>query len=151
MTVNQLLDLAVLTFKERDLQRAADADRFFGEYGIGNTTDFPANPYERFFYYRQLLARLRASDPQKFALVHKGTPLYFLSWLAFDQHQFEAALQFLDASIAEDKRKDPAGWFNNPGPQILMLNASVQAARRTVDMMLLGSIENCNGLRSTMV
>jgi len=135
MTVNDLLDLAVLTFKERDLQQPQEADRFFGEYGIGNTVEFPASPYERFVYYRDLLMRLRASDPQKFASVHKGTPLYFLSWVAFDLHQFEAALHFLDACIDEDKRKDPTDWFGNPGPQFLMLNAPAQAAQRTAEML----------------
>jgi hypothetical protein len=135
MTAGQLLDLAVLTFKERDLSRAQDADRFFSEYGTGNVQEYPVTPYERFVYYRELLKRLRASDPQKFASIHKGTPLYFLAWLAFDLHQFEAALHFLDASIDEDKRKDPAGWLANPGPQFLLLNAPVQAARRTVEML----------------
>jgi hypothetical protein len=135
MTAGQLLDLAVLTFKERNLSRAPDADRFFVDHGIGNTEDRPASPYERFVYYLELLQRLRASDPQKFASIHKGIPLYFLAWLAFDLHQFEAALHFLDASIDEDKRKDPAGWLANPGPQFLLLNAPVQAARRTVEML----------------
>ena len=135
MTVTHLLDLAVLTFRERNLQLAEEADSFFREYGIGNTVDSPASPYERFAYYRDLLTRLRASDAQKFASVHKGIPLYFLSWLAFDLHQFEAALHFLDACIAEDKRKAPTGWFDNPGPQFLMLNSTVQGARRTVEML----------------
>jgi hypothetical protein len=135
MTPGQLLDLAVLTFRERNLSRADEADRFFAEYGIGNTIERPASPYERFVYYRELLTRLRASDPDKFASIHKGTPLYFLSWLAFDLHQFEAALHFLDASIDEDKRKDPTGWLANPGSQFLMLNALVQAARRTAETL----------------
>ena len=135
MTPGQLLDLAVLAFRERNLGRAQDADRFFTEYGIGNTQDCPASPYERFVYYLELLQRLRAADQQKFASIHKGIPLYFLAWLAFDLHNFEGALHFLDASIDEDKRKDPIGWLANPGPQFLLLNAPVQAAQRTVEML----------------
>jgi hypothetical protein len=134
MTPKQVVDLAVVAFKDRDLHSPAEADAFFIEYGIGNTVDFPANPYERFEFYRILLSRLQTSYPQKFAAVHKGTPLYFLSWLAFDLHQFEAALHFIDAAIAEDKRLGE-GWFNNPAPQALMLNAPVQAARRTVEAL----------------
>lgn len=135
MTINHLLDLAVLVFKERDLREPAEADRFFAEYGIGNTVEFPASPYERFVYYKELLTRLRASDKQKFASVHKGVPLYFLSWLAFDLHQFEAALHFLDACIEEDKNKAPTEWFQNPAAQFLVLNASVQGAQRTAQML----------------
>lgn len=135
MIPGQSLDLAVLAFKERDLSQAEDADRFFSEYGAGNVQEYPVNPYERFVYYRELLKRLRIADPQKFASIHKGTPLYFLSWLAFDLHQFEAALHYLDASVDEDKRKDPTGWLENPGPQFLLLNAPAQAARRTVEML----------------
>ena len=134
LTPKQVIDLAVVAFKDRDLRSPADADAFFIEYSIGNTVDYPDNPYERFEYYRTLLSRLQATDPQKFAAVHKGTPLYFLSWLAFDLHQFEAALHFIDAAIAEDKRVG-RDWFNNPGPQLLMLNAPVQTARRTVEAL----------------
>ena len=134
LTPKQVADLAVIAFKDRDLQSPAEADAFFIEYGIGNTVDYPANPYERFEYYRTLLSRLQASDPQKFAAVHKGTPLYFLSWLALDLHQFDAALHFIDAAIAEDKRVGP-DWFNNPGSQLLMLNAPVQTARRTIEAL----------------
>ncbi len=137
MTAPQLLDLAVLAFRERDLSRPGDANRCFHEYGVGNTIETPVSPFERFNYYRNLLARLRSADPVKFAAIHKGTPLYFLSWLAFDLHQFEGALHFLDAAIEEDKRSAPDSWFNNPGPQFLMLNAPVQAARRTVEMLAL--------------
>jgi hypothetical protein len=134
LTPRQVIDLAVVAFKDRDLQSPAEADKFFHEYGIGNSVDFPTDPYERFEYYRTLLSRLHAAYPQKFAAVHKGTPLYFLSWLAFDLHQFEAALQFMDAAIAEDKRLG-TGWFDNPGPQALMLNAPVQVVRRTVEAL----------------
>lgn len=135
MTSAKLLDLAVVAFKDLDLSRPGGSDPFFEEYGIGNTVEHPANPYERFIYYRELLECLRQSDPIKFAAAHKGTPLYFLSWLAFDLHQFESALHFLDAAIEEDRRNAPASWFDLPGAQFVMLNAPIQAARRTVELL----------------
>jgi hypothetical protein len=134
MTVNQLLDLAVLAFKERDLRDPDDADRFFIEFGAGNTVDVPARPYEGFFYYKSLLARLRASDPEKFESVHKGTPLYFLSWLAFDQHLFESAVYFIDAAIAEDRRTGRTEWLLLPASQMLLLKPE-QAARHVVGLI----------------
>jgi hypothetical protein len=135
MTPNQLLDFATVEFVRRDLTQAGDADRFFGEFGIGNIAEHPVTPHERFEYYRDLLVRLRASDRRKFEEIHKGTPLYFLAWLAFDLHRFESALQFLDASIEEDKRKDHAAWHTKPGAQFVLLNTPVQAARRTAEML----------------
>ena len=68
--------------------------------------------------------------------MHKGTPLYFLSWLAFDLHLFDAALHFLDAAIEEDKRKDPPGWFGQPGAQLVMLNPSGTGAQRVVKQLV---------------
>jgi len=144
MTRSQLLDLAVLTFRERDLSQPADADHFFQDYGAGNTAGYPTSPYERFHHYRDLLDRLRASDSNKFHAIHKGTPLYYLSWLAFDLHQFESALHFLDAAIQEDKRNAGSTWFDLPGPQFLMLNAPVQVARRTVEMLSLRVSDELN-------
>ena len=135
MTETELMEAALLAYAQRDFQRADEADEFFGVYGVGNTVEFPVAPDLRFRYYRELLARMLRSDQSKFIRMHKGTPLYFLAWLAFDLHQFESALHYLDAAIAEDQRKDPSGWFDNPGAQFLMLNAPVQAARRTVEIL----------------
>ena len=135
MTRNQILDLASLAFKDRDLRDAGRANDFFHEYGVGNTVEGPQSPYERFMYYRDLLRRLREADENKFKAIHKGTPLYLLSWLAFDLHQFEAALQFIDAAIEEDKRNAPDTWPGLPGPQLIMLNDRAGAAERTVAML----------------
>ncbi|HEV2173651.1 MAG TPA: hypothetical protein VGR71_08795, partial [Nitrospira sp.] len=132
MTLNQMLDLATLVFKDRDLGDAGAADLFFREYGVGNTLQEPDKAYERFTYYRDLLTRLREADENKFKAIHKGTPLYFLSWLAFDLHQYEAALQYIDAAIEEDKRTSPNTWPGLPGPQLILLNATGGAAERTV-------------------
>jgi len=134
MTSADVVNLAVETFRNNNFDKPPDGDRFFEKYGVGNNTIRLDGPFERFNHYKDLLAALRAADEQKFGVIHKGTPLYFLSWLAFDLRRFEAALHFLDAAIAEDKRKDPSGWFNNPGPQFLVLNPS-HAAKRTVEAL----------------
>ena len=135
MTRSQLLDLATLSFKGRDLTDPGRANMFFHEYGAGNTAAVPDIPYERFMYYRDLLSKLREADEVKFKAIHKGTPLYFLSWLAFDLHQYEAALQYIDAAIEEDKRNAPKDWPDLPGPQLILLNPKVGAAERTVEML----------------
>ena len=80
------------------------ADQFFGEFGVGNTTEVVDRPLERFREYEELLAALRQANPAKYASIHKGTPFFFLSWLAFDMSNYETALFYLDAGIAEDIR-----------------------------------------------
>ncbi len=134
MTTLELIEAAVSAFKERSLSSPAEADHFFAEFGIGNLTDSSHIPHERFRYYRDLLTRLREVDVDKFLRVHKGTPLYFLSWLAFDLHQFEAGLQHLDAAIAEDKRLGE-DWCSKPGAQFVLLNENIGSARRTIESL----------------
>lgn len=89
-------------------------------------------PFERFSDYEELLRRLMMADPAKYQRMHKGTPFYSMSWLAFDLRNYEKALFFLDASISEDVRKDPEGWRENPGARSLRLDLEGQAALRAI-------------------
>jgi hypothetical protein len=115
------LDQAVRDFRARDLRDPAVGNRFFERWGVGNRPDRPDAPFERFEYYRQLLIRLKMTDPLKFQQIHKGTPYFFLAWTAFDLGDYDRALFFLDAAVAEDMRIDPNGWRNAPACQTLRL------------------------------
>jgi len=84
MTSADLMNLALDDFRNSKFDKASDGDRFFEKYGVGNNVIHLEGPFERFNHYKDLLAALRAADEQKFGVIHKGTPLYFLSWLAFD-------------------------------------------------------------------
>jgi len=129
---DRLVEYVLQVFRATDFKDAADGDSFFGLFAPGNTSYLADRPFERFHDYEELLLRLMGTDIQKYKRVHKGTPLYFMSWLAFDLRNYEKALFYIDASISEDVRKDPAGWQGNPGARFLLLDPQDQGAARTV-------------------
>lgn len=119
-------------------------DSFFEQFGIGNVPSNPDFPYERFCDYEELLKMLYKEDPIKYQLIHKGTPFYYMSWLAFDFRDFEKALFYIDAAISEDIRAHqntvtPDRWIECPGSAILTFRDSQQqVAQRTIV-----EIKNC--------
>lgn len=121
---------ARLAFRQMAISGPEDGDRFFEAYGPGNFSEAIERPFERFEDYELLLSVVREDDPQKFAQIHKGTPYYFMGWLAFDLKNYVRAVFYMDAAISEDIRKDPTGWQNNPGNQFLTLSDNSQVAER---------------------
>jgi hypothetical protein len=136
----RLVQDALEHFKAGKFESPQEGDNFFGRFAPGNTADYPDRPYERFMDYEELLLLLMRTDVEKYRDMHKGTPLGFLSWLAFDMRNYEKAMFYMDTAIAEDVRKHkdsihPTGWLSNPGPRFLMLDVdrSYPWFRRTED------------------
>jgi hypothetical protein len=125
-----MLRIAVEDFLKIPLN---DADNFFGRWGVGNQTDVPDRPFERFSSYETLLRAIRTADPAKYRQAHKGTPFFFKAWLSFDLRNFEKALFFLDAAISEDVRNHP-DWRNAPGARFLTLDPDNVASRTTAEL-----------------
>ena len=110
-----------------------DADNFFSSFGPGNLIDAKDRPHERFEDYEDLLKSLQDRDKQKYEKIHKGTPFFFLSWLAFDLRNYEKALYYLDASISEDVKNAGNGWINLPSAKFLELTTDEgHVAKRTI-------------------
>ncbi len=68
----------------------SDCDSLFQNFGPGNikVTDDPFlhvidRPYERLSVYEHILHELQLADNIKYDQIHKGTPYFFISWLAF--------------------------------------------------------------------
>lgn len=119
-TAFSALDQGNLTYQE--------ADNYFHRFGVGHT--IPATlSYERFMCYECLIDRLRKLDFSKFQKMHKGTPYYFLAWTAFDIEDYEKALFYSDAAIAEDIRIKDRGWKNTPIGMWFTLKSGGSAAR----------------------
>lgn len=118
---DEIIKKALLDFEKLIINGPADGDEFFAKYGCGNTSK-PNTPYERFEAYQILLSELQDFDPIKYQQIHKGTPFYFLAWTAFDLKNYEKAVFYMDAAIAEDQRKDPINWLGNPAGQFLTLD-----------------------------
>lgn len=133
-----LLQHAIQVFRDLDLKGPADGDRFFETFGPGNLVLFADRPFERFHDYEALLAALQAEDPAKYEVIHKGTPYYFLAWTAFELRNHEKALFYMDAAVAEDIRKDPARWLEQPAAAFLTL----QAPRAQVAARVAAEIQN---------
>ncbi|MGA2268326.1 MAG: hypothetical protein ABSH44_07640 [Bryobacteraceae bacterium] len=117
---------------------AGQDDSFFELFVPGNTRHFAERPFERFSDYEELLQRLLERYPGKYQEAHKGTPFYYMSWLAFDLRNYEKALFYIDAAISEDVRNNrnppdgPLGWKAQPGARFLLLDPAHQAAGRTI-------------------
>lgn len=89
-----------------------------------------------------MLRLLRAADQAKYELMHKGTPFYIMSWLAFDLRNHEKALFYIDAGVSEDVRKtektlNPDSWKAQPGTDFLRLQEGNAVAGRAIDKVRL--------------
>lgn len=119
----QYIAQAKLMFSQINAKNHEIGNAFFEMYGIGNVIGIKDRPYERFMEYENLLSELRKTDFEKYQDIHKGTPFYFLGWLAFQLKNYEKAVFYMDAALAEDKRVDKTkGWLSHPSGQFMMLD-----------------------------
>lgn len=112
-----------------------EADDFFIKYGVGNSYFEMSSPFERFLFYEYLLRDLITYDYAKYQRMHKGTPFYFLAWLAVDLRYYEKALFFIDSSISEDSKNAVSDIFSLPSFKFLLLDYKGQVAERTIRMV----------------
>lgn len=118
-------------FQELDGSKPIRCDRFFEAYGPGNSTTMIDRPLERFHDYEMLLILIANDDREKYEEMHKGTPFYFLGWLAFELRNYEAANFYMSAALAEDRRKSGSSfdvWIQNPAGQFMLLNQGNQSS-----------------------
>lgn len=117
-------------FRELDVSDPASGDHFFEQYTPGNAMNQIDRPLERFHDYELVLLILSSDDPQKYNQIHKGTPFYFLGWLAFELRNYEAAIFYMSAALSEDKRKSNGQpfntWVQNPAGQFMSLEQDNQ-------------------------
>ena len=125
-------------FQSFDATNLQDGDRFFEVYGPGNSTSQIDRPLERFHDYELMLIILSGDDRDKYKQMHKGTPFYFLGWLAFEIRNYEAANFYMAAALSEDKRKSSGQpfdvWIQNPAGQFMLLQQGNQASYVTTIM-----------------
>lgn len=131
---HRLTQLAMKMYAELDSEDPQAANQFFETFGPGNIILYPDRPHERFSDYERLLELLLRNDSEKYRSIHKGTPFYFMSWLAFDLRDFEKALFYMDGATSEDIRQNPDGWLDLPAGSFLTLRSSeFQVAQRTIE------------------
>ena len=120
----------VEAYNRLDSRDHTASNDIFHRYGAGNVGQLIFQPFERLYYYEEMLEDLRSVDPAKYRAMHKGTPFFFMAWLSFDLRNFEKALLYLDSAISEDVKNAPTTWRTLPGVQFLKL-ADAHNARRT--------------------
>lgn len=127
-----LVQLALDHFDQLPTPVVQREDWFFSTFGPGNLLNATDRPFERFRDYEDLLQLLHSRNPHKYEQVHKGTPFFFLAWLAFDLRNYEKALYYLDAAISEDVRNAGANWTDLPGALFLRLTTAPHVAERVI-------------------
>ncbi len=133
-----LVDYAVAYFQRVEFVTPGEGDAFWGLFAPGNTKYLTDRPFERFSDYEEMLLYLRDADQLKYERMHKGTPFYFMSWLAFDLRNYEKGLFYIDSAIAEDVRKtqgttDADAWKGAPGARFLLLEPQDEVAQRAIN------------------
>ena len=129
---NPLVDLALKHFDHLDSDEPQNGDWFFETFGPGNLRNATDRPHERFQDYEQLLKLLFDRDREKYEKIHKGTPFYFLAWLAFDLRNYEKTLFYIDAAISEDVRHAGDNWIDGPAAAFLKLDYKDEVAERVI-------------------
>ncbi len=135
---DRLVEYAIAQFQQTEFATPEEGDTFWGLFAPGNTRYFKDRPFERFSDYEEMLRRLWRADQPKYERMHKGTPFFFMSWLAYDLRNYEKALFYLDSAISEDVRKcqgtaDPTAWKGAPGAKFLLVEPSQEVAQRAID------------------
>lgn len=126
---------AKLAFENLQILGPHTGDNFFETFGVGNTLAFADRPFERFACYEYLLELCKDVDNVKFEQIHKGTPYYFLAWIALEIHGYEKATFYLDSAVAEDIRVEGNNierGLSRPMGQLLFLRPTNDRGERYV-------------------
>jgi len=126
---------AKLVFENLQILGSHIGDNYFQSFGVGNMLAFADRPFERFSCYEYLLEVCKDTDRAKFEEIHKGTPYYFLAWIALEIHDYEKATFYLDAAISEDIRvegNDIDKGLSRPMGQLLFLRPTNDRGDRHV-------------------
>ncbi len=136
-------------FRESFLDAASrctgtDADRFFNPFLV----PYLGDPLATIRTGMALLNKCHSLDETKYKNIPKGTPFYWLGAAAYQLHDYESALFFLDAAVAEDLELK---FEDGPAMQFFLLNGEPrnQAARNLVQdaqNIIVRSIDYYNGL-----
>ncbi|MDA8079151.1 MAG: hypothetical protein M0Z79_09470 [Nitrospiraceae bacterium] len=129
------VELAVRRFRACDVSKPESALSIFEDIVPGNNPVAKEMPYERFSDYETLLKALQSDDPSRYRQLHKGTEFFFMSWLAYDMRNYEQAMYYMNAAVAEDKGNFGENWKSMPASDFFFLETpptSVMA--RTIEL-----------------
>lgn len=139
LNISSLLQEFVGILSNPDIPRSSD--RFFQEYGVGNIVYSIDQPYERLKAYELLLKILNEHSASTYKVIHKGTPYFVMSWIAFQIEDFQRGVYYADCAINEDIRKsDPCNlnsFIGNPSAYFFLLKKNENlVAKETLDKLI---------------
>jgi len=73
------------------------------------------NPWEVIGIYKELLKNLKTQNEDRYKQIHKGTPFFWIGWNSFLIKNYDQAIFYLDAALAEDKKNHPSDIWPNSG------------------------------------
>lgn len=114
----------------------ADA-RFFPGRLSDPQTKKVIQPQESMRIYEHRLAQIKRVEPRRYKKMHKGTPFYFIGWLAYEMRDYEKGVFYMDAALSEDVKNCPSEWTEFPAASFIFLdvkNTSASAHGITVQL-----------------
>ncbi len=119
----------VINVPQRDVFASGD---FFARFNLGGLIH-SKQYFEAINLGEQILHEIHRFDDSKFKDLHLGAPFYWMGMAAYYLHDYQSAIYYIDASVAEDIKNDPLS-NNTPSRLFLRLDgdANNQAAKEIV-------------------
>lgn len=102
------------------LDSARQADDLFNRLRI--PVHFSQDPVTQIKMWERVLTVLSRADRQRYDVLHKGTPYYFLGIASFLAEDFERAVFYLDCAVQQDHRLHGQRWYRIPSGMFLRLD-----------------------------
>lgn len=100
-------------------------------------------PHVSMNIYEGVLAQIGRVEPQRYSTMHKGTPFYYIGWLAYEMGNYEKGVFYMDAALSEDIQNDSAGWTGLPAAAFLFLDdTNPNAAARNITIKAKREVES---------
>lgn len=84
--------------------KASNIDESLKDFFINN--NIRQQDYDKvIIIYKKLLNHLKNQNENLYYLIHKGTPFFWIGWYSFLLKDYDQAIFYIDAALAEDKKK----------------------------------------------
>jgi hypothetical protein len=96
--------------------------------GYDQQTNKIFHPQELLRTFEQTLLQIKHVDPDRYGIMHKGTPFYLMGWLAYEMKDYEKGVFYMDAALSEDICNSRGEWESLPAASFIFLDDSIKAA-----------------------
>jgi hypothetical protein len=112
-----------------------------GRHLLSPETNRPLQPHVSLDAYARVMGQLQRADPDRYTIMHKGTPFYLMGWLAYDIKDYERGVFYMDAALSEDVQNNPQ-WDQAPAAAFIFLDdTKMDAAARNVTIQVRAEVD----------